>query len=68
MNLFDPSHRSALALLPSRHDLASLSKAAEECHGCELYQRATQVVFGEGPTDAAMFLVGEQPGDREDRR
>jgi DNA polymerase len=67
MNLFDPSPRSALAFLPSRHDLASLSKAAEECHGCDLYQRATQVVFGEGPTHAAIFLVGEQPGDREDQ-
>jgi DNA polymerase len=67
MNLFDPSPRSALAFLPSRHDLASLSKAAEACHGCDLYQRATQVVFGEGPTHAAMFLVGEQPGDREDQ-
>jgi uracil-DNA glycosylase len=67
MNLFDPSPGSALAFLPSRHDLASLSKAAEECHGCDLYQRATQVVFGEGPTHAAMFLVGEQPGDREDQ-
>src|ERR1700691_5729280 len=67
MNMFDPSPRSALAFLPSRHDLASLSKAAEECHGCDLYQRATQVVFGEGPRHAAMFLVGEQPGDREDQ-
>jgi DNA polymerase len=68
MNLFDdPSPRSALAFLPTRHDLASLSKAAEKCHGCDLYQRATQVVFGEGPTPAAMFLVGEQPGDREDQ-
>src|ERR1700689_4439038 len=67
MILFDPSPRSALAFLPSRHDLPSLSKAAEECHGCDLYQRATQVVFGEGPTNAAMFLVGEQPGDREDQ-
>jgi uracil-DNA glycosylase len=68
MNLFDPSPRSALAFLPSRHDLASLSRAAEECRGCDLYQRATQVVFGEGPTHAAIFLVGEQPGDREDQQ
>lgn len=57
-----------MEFLPSRHDLASLSKAATECHGCDLYQRATQVVFGEGPTHAAMFLVGEQPGDREDQQ
>jgi uracil-DNA glycosylase len=68
MNLFNPSPRSALEFLPSRHDLASLSKAAKTCHGCDLYQRATQVVFGEGPTHAAIFLVGEQPGDREDQQ
>ena len=68
MNLFDPSLRSAVAFLPSRHDLATLSKAAEECRGCDLYQRATQVVFGDGPTHAAIFIVGEQPGDREDQQ
>jgi uracil-DNA glycosylase family protein len=68
MNLFDPSLRSALEFLPPRRDLASLSKAAEKCHGCDLYKSATQVVFGEGPTHAAIFLVGEQPGDREDQQ
>ena len=67
MNLFDPSPRSALEFMPSRHDLASLREAAESCHGCDLYQHATQVVFGEGRTHAAIFLVGEQPGDREDQ-
>lgn len=67
MNLFDPSPRSALEFLPSRHDLASLREAARHCHGCDLYQHATQVVFGEGRTHAAIFLVGEQPGDREDQ-
>jgi uracil-DNA glycosylase len=67
MNLFDPSPRSALEFLPSRHDLTSLREAATHCHGCDLYQHATQVVFGEGRTHAAIFLVGEQPGDREDQ-
>jgi uracil-DNA glycosylase family protein len=67
MNLFDPGPRSALDFLPSRHDLASLREAATHCHGCDLYQHATQVVFGEGRTHAAIFLVGEQPGDREDQ-
>jgi uracil-DNA glycosylase family protein len=36
------------------------------CRGCELYERATQAVFGEGETPARLMLVGEQPGDRED--
>jgi uracil-DNA glycosylase len=67
MNLFDPSPRSALEFLPSRQDLASLREAARHCHGCDLYQHATQVVFGEGRSHAAIFLVGEQPGDREDQ-
>jgi uracil-DNA glycosylase family protein len=67
MNLFDPSPRSALEFLPSHHDLASLREAARHCHGCDLYQHATQVVFGEGRTHAAILLVGEQPGDREDQ-
>ena len=39
---------------------------AAACRRCELWERATQTVFGEGPVDAAMMLVGEQPGDRED--
>jgi uracil-DNA glycosylase len=37
------------------------------CEGCELYQHATQPVFGEGPKDARVVLIGEQPGDSEDR-
>jgi len=67
MNLFDPSPRSALEFLPSRHDLASLRDAAKGCQGCDLYRHATQVVFGEGKKHSAIFLVGEQPGDREDQ-
>jgi uracil-DNA glycosylase family protein len=67
MNLFDPSPRSALEFLPSRHDLSSLKEAAEHCRGCDLYQHATQVVFGEGKKHSPIFLVGEQPGDREDQ-
>lgn len=41
--------------------------AAALCRACELWQRATQVVFGEGPRHAEVVLVGEQPGDKEDR-
>jgi uracil-DNA glycosylase len=68
MNLFDPSPRSALEFLPARHDLASLREAAQGCQGCDLYQHATQVVFGEGKTHSPIFLVGEQPGVREDQQ
>ena len=39
---------------------------AAHCTNCDLYQHATQTVFGEGPVPASMVLVGEQPGDRED--
>ncbi len=41
--------------------------AAAGCRGCDLYKHATQVVFGDGPKAARLLLVGEQPGDREDR-
>jgi len=40
--------------------------AARGCHGCDLYKRATQTVFGEGSSRSPIVLVGEQPGDRED--
>ena len=43
-----------------------MRKAAKDCEACHLYKRATQTVFGEGPKDAPMMLVGEQPGDYED--
>lgn len=56
---------------PEEMDLAQLSvaelkSAADSCTGCELYENATQVVFGRGPESASMMLLGEQPGDRED--
>lgn len=49
-----------------RGSLESLREAAAGCKACHLYQHATQTVFGEGPSDAKIVLVGEQPGDRED--
>jgi uracil-DNA glycosylase family protein len=58
---------SAADFLPRRRDLASLRAAAEKCRGCPLYADATQTVFGEGAAGARLILVGEQPGDREDR-
>src|SRR2546429_1647404 len=51
---------------PDTSSLAGLRDAARECTACHLYRRATQTVFGEGPKDAAIMLVGEQPGDYED--
>jgi uracil-DNA glycosylase family protein len=59
---------SALPWVPKTHNLAALRAAAPECRGCDLYARATQVVFGEGPKDAKVVMVGEQPGDEEDRK
>lgn len=46
---------------------AALATRAAGCRACPLWESATQTVFGEGPLDAAMVLVGEQPGDQEDR-
>jgi uracil-DNA glycosylase family protein len=68
MNLFDPKPRSAFEYLPEQHDLKSLREAAARCQGCDLYQEATQVVFGEGRAHSPLLLVGEQPGDREDHQ
>jgi DNA polymerase len=49
-------------------DLTALAEQARGCRACELWEHATQTVFGAGPRDAAMMAVGEQPGDVEDRR
>jgi uracil-DNA glycosylase family protein len=46
--------------------IAELRAAAVDCTACPLYAPATQTVFGEGPEDARLMLVGEAPGDRED--
>jgi DNA polymerase len=62
-----PSGKSAAPFLPDRFSLAALIKAADRCRGCPLYCHATQTVFGEGPAHAQVVMVGEQPGDSEDR-
>jgi uracil-DNA glycosylase len=54
------------SFLPDNLTLRSLQRASKGCQGCPLYLAATQTVFGEGPADARIVLVGEQPGDRED--
>lgn len=59
---------SAAEWVPTTNDLTKLKAAAPACRGCDLYQHATQVVFGTGPRDAKVVMVGEQPGDEEDRK
>jgi uracil-DNA glycosylase len=59
--------RSAAEFLPDSYDLDTLSEAAQGCKGCDLYLDANQTVFGAGAPDADMMLVGEQPGDQEDK-
>lgn len=59
---------SAAPFIPPSHDLTVLRAAAPGCRGCDLYQFATQVVFGEGPPDSKVVMVGEQPGDEEDQK
>jgi DNA polymerase len=51
---------------PSPGTLAEAAREAAECRRCKLWEPATQTVFGEGPPDARIMLVGEQPGDQED--
>jgi DNA polymerase len=57
---------SAADFIPPNPTLPLLREAVHSCRGCDLHERATQPVFGDGPSDAAMVLVGEQPGDQED--
>ena len=59
---------TAADFLPARRTLPSLREAVQGCRGCSLYANATQAVFGEGPAKAEIVMVGEQPGDQEDRR
>jgi DNA polymerase len=59
---------SAADFIPSRPTLERLREAAAGCRGCDLWKHATQTVFGEGPKRAEVMLVGEQPGDQEDRQ
>src|SRR5881396_327356 len=54
-------------LIPERPTLGRIRDAARECRACGLWRNATQTVFGEGSSGAELMLVGEQPGDREDR-
>ena len=59
---------SAADFIPPSPTLPRLREAAATCRGCDLWVNATQTVFGEGPRKAEVMLVGEQPGDQEDRQ
>ena len=54
--------------MPEHVDIEGLKEASVDCKGCELWQHATQVVFSAGNPRAPLALVGEQPGDVEDRQ
>jgi probable DNA metabolism protein len=62
-----PRASASEALLPLARDLSSLAHAARSCRACPIGEHATQTVFGEGPPHAKLVIVGEQPGDEEDR-
>ncbi|KAA9158429.1 UdgX family uracil-DNA binding protein [Amycolatopsis acidicola] len=59
--------RDASRFVPAGKELARLREASRSCRGCGLYEDATQTVFGAGPENARIVLLGEQPGDKEDR-
>ncbi|HEX6546391.1 MAG TPA: UdgX family uracil-DNA binding protein [Bryobacteraceae bacterium] len=61
------SQMSAAPFVPHSDSLERLSRAAKGCEGCDLYRNATQTVFGEGAAHARVILIGEQPGNEEDR-
>lgn len=65
--MIEARHLSAAPFLPEQATLPVLSSAVHACRGCDLWEHATQPVFGEGPADARIAFVGEQPGDSEDR-
>jgi DNA polymerase len=59
--------RPSVDELRRRAQLDELRRQAADCRACDLWERATQTVFGAGAPDADVMLVGEQPGDAEDR-
>lgn len=62
-----PTAPTAAPFVPDSRDLDRLAAAVQQCRGCELHADATQAVFGAGNPAARIMLVGEQPGDAEDR-
>ncbi|MEU6380069.1 UdgX family uracil-DNA binding protein [Streptomyces sp. NPDC046909] len=66
--MLSESAYTAEPFVPRRGGLPALRRAAAGCRGCPLYRDASQTVFGEGKAGARLMLVGEQPGDQEDRQ
>ena len=62
----EPPELSAADFFPERKSLKAFRDAAADCKGCDLWERGTQTVFGEGARRAQVVLVGEQPGNEED--
>jgi uracil-DNA glycosylase family protein len=62
----DKSETSAANFFPERKSLKAFREAAADCRGCDLWERGTQTVFGEGARHAEVMFVGEQPGNEED--
>src|SRR5207247_2551443 len=67
-DLLTAEPNDAAPFVPEKLTLRSLREAAAGCRGCHLWRHATQTVFGEGLKRARMMMVGEMPGDREDRQ
>ena len=63
----EPLDREARDAAISRaRSILALRQLATGCRACDLWARATQTVFGDGPSDARLLVVGEQPGNSED--
>jgi uracil-DNA glycosylase len=62
-----PDPTNIQELIPPWANLHDLQELAKQCRACELWKNATQTVFGEGSKKADIMLIGEQPGDQEDR-
>jgi uracil-DNA glycosylase len=61
-------HADVRELIPAEPHIDQLREISQGCTGCDLYERATQTVFGEGEVPADIMFVGEQPGDQEDKQ
>ncbi len=59
---------AAAGYLPDERNFAALQSAAADCRACPLWERGTRTVFGEGLSESRIILVGEQPGDSEDKQ
>ena len=64
----DEQDDTARRFVPPKPDLDTLKEAAAGCTACPLHERGTQTVFGEGRVRSRVMLVGEQPGDQEDKQ